>query len=393
MKAFYLPLALMFWPALLPAAMLPLEDGELSDVTGQALLVSDYIPPSGTAGSNTDFGFFRLGVDAEVSVNMNIDRLQLGCGGFNDVIRAGCDIDLDYVTFMGLNAAQNGPAGNRGTDAASRRAAVESDLVMTRPYLELAIRNPASTSAREVAGFKVGAQAVTGFFGIGCAPATPGCDGVHKGINNFSGYMNASMNGIARFTTGLGNGTACIGNPTDNPNCSGPEFYNFGGGVPKRVDGNNFSTITENQTSTAFAGTRFDEIYARGVRLNSVYGANGLIDLLNPDEMYATMRVRMKEVHGFILNNTQDFGLSFQREDVAYPRYNKTGSSYPASQGWWMNVPSIQLADLDPATVNMGCPSLCLGLLSAFGAPGIDIGYPDLRDTPPVNCYGTLRFC
>ena len=164
--------------------------------------------------------------------------------------------------------------------------------------------------------------------------------------------------------------------------------------MPQRVDGNDFSGITGNQTSTAFAGTRFDEIYARGVRLNNVYGGSGLIGLLNPNEMYVMIRLRMKEVHGFLLNNTQDFGLSFQRENVAYPRYNKTGYSYTASQGWWMNVPSIQLANLDPATVDLGCPGfLCAGLLDSFSAPGVDIGYPDLKDTPPVNCYGTLRFC
>lgn len=403
MKAFYLPLALMFWPALVPAAMVALEDGELSDVTGQALLVSDYIPPSGGAGSNTDFGFFRLALDAEVSVNMNIDRLQLGCGGFNDVIRAGCDIDLEYVSFMGLNPTKTGPAGNKGADAASRRAAVGSDMVLTRPYLELAIRNPTSVNDREIAGFKVGAQSVTGYFGVGCAPSSPGCGTQHRGINSFSGYLNAFMNGIVPFGTGLGDGKACIGSPP-NPTTGAvggygpcpitagvPEFYSYGNGVPVRVDGNDFSAVTADRTSTAFAGTRISELQIRGVILNRVHAAGGVIGLLNPDQMFASLSVRMNEVHGFIFNDTQDFGLSFQREDVAYPRYNKTtGYSYPASQGWWMNVPSVQLAGLAPAKVD-ACG--LVDCLSAFSAPGLQVGYPDLKDTPPVNCYGTLRFC
>lgn len=394
MNVRFLMFALIAWPTFV-LAMLPLADEELSDITGQALLVSDYIPPSGAAGSDTDFGFFRLGLDAEVLVNMNIDRLQLGCGGFNEVIRpASCDIDLEFVSFMGLNATQDGPAGNRGTSAAERKAAVDSDMLLMRPYLELAIRNPGSANNREIAGFKVGSESVTGFMGVGCAPSSPGCGATHRGITNFSGYINAFMNGITRFTTGLGNGTACIGNMPSNPNCGGPEFYNYGGGVPSRVDGNDFSGITANRTSTAFAGTRFNEIYARGVRLNNVYGGSGLIGLLDPDEMYVTLRLRMNEVHGFILNDTEDFGLSFQREQVAYPKYDKTGYSYPASQGWWMNVPSVFLKDIDTATVDLGCPGLiCLGLLDSFSAPGINIDYPDLRDTPPVNCYGTARFC
>src|SRR5690554_153621 len=129
---------------------------ESSSVTGQALLVSDYIPPSGASGSNTDFGFYRMGLDAEVSTNINIDRLQFGCGGYNEVIKTGCDIDMEFVSFMGLNAASNGPAGNKETSTAARKAAVESDFKLLRPYIELAIRNPGSANDREVAGFKFG---------------------------------------------------------------------------------------------------------------------------------------------------------------------------------------------------------------------------------------------
>lgn len=109
--------------------MQALADRDLAEVTGQALFVSDRIAPTGAAGSVTDFTFHRMGLDVELAMNANIDKLQLGCGGFNESIASNaCDIDFDFVRFMGRNGTSGG-------------APVTSDFKLTRPYIELAIRN------------------------------------------------------------------------------------------------------------------------------------------------------------------------------------------------------------------------------------------------------------
>lgn len=130
------------------------------------------------------------------------------------------------------------------------------------------------------------------------------------------------------------------------------------------------------------------------VPLRNLHGASGILRILQGADMYAIMDARLSDVHGFELNQTQDFFLSFQRERIAYPNYDKTSYAAPANAGWWMNVPSVELRDLEPATVDLGCPgALCLGLLGSFSAPGIYAGYPDLQSNPPVNCYGGASFC
>ncbi len=68
-----------------------LTDSELSAETGQALFNMSYIGPGGS-NPNVDTGFYKLGMEAQLDLNANIKKLQLGCGG---VKGAGCDIDLD----------------------------------------------------------------------------------------------------------------------------------------------------------------------------------------------------------------------------------------------------------------------------------------------------------
>ena len=59
-------------------AMTELNDADLSGVTGQALFVADKIV--GPAGGSTfdDFTYYRVGFDAELGVNANIDSMKLG---------------------------------------------------------------------------------------------------------------------------------------------------------------------------------------------------------------------------------------------------------------------------------------------------------------------------
>ncbi|MDC5073058.1 hypothetical protein NRA08_18460, partial [Acinetobacter baumannii] len=116
----------------------------------------------------SNVGFYKLGLEAELEINANIRKLQLGCGGVNGA--GGCDIDFDNVSLSGV--------------ADTREGRVASDAQLTNPFLEFAIKNPNSASTREVAGIRLSAEAVEGLLTIGTEnSATP------NGINSLSGYM------------------------------------------------------------------------------------------------------------------------------------------------------------------------------------------------------------
>lgn len=351
-------------------AMAPMSESELESVAGQGLIVSETI--EGT-GPGAGFNFMRMGLDAEVSLNANIDRLQLGCGGFNESIRTGCDIDMDYVRLMGRS-----PSGvdNPNQVDGNPRAGdpVTSDFVMTRPYIEIAMKGSGTT--REVAGIKISSQETTGFFGVGRNDG-----GTHTGLNSFSGYMNVYLSGYVQFDTSVGSGYACIGEPAGHTECANSpdgELYN--------------NSDFNSDSKTVFKGTRLEEIHMESVPLRNLHGADGILGWLEGNDMYAVMDARLKDVHGFEFNQTQDFFLSFQRESIAYPNYDKSGYAEPTNAGWWMNVPKIELRDLEPAPVDLTDVGL-LDLLGSFSEPGVYAGYPNLQSVPPDNCYGGAVFC
>jgi len=105
--------------------MIPLEDNDLRQVAGQGLILNDKISGSELVGANAysePFDFYRMGLNGELEMNMNISKLQLGCGGINDHLSgfAGCDIDIDYASLMGRNGTEPGASG--------------SPFKLTRPY-------------------------------------------------------------------------------------------------------------------------------------------------------------------------------------------------------------------------------------------------------------------
>lgn len=355
------------------AAMVPIDDDGLAEVTGQALFLSDKITPNslpgaGGANSSTDFTFYRVGLDVLLSLNLNIDKLQLGCGGVNDAINSSvCDIDMDYVRFMGRGAGQTSPDGFPIDGAGDP---VTSDFQLVRPYLEIAVRNDSSKTAREVAGIKIGSESADGYFGVGRFNSSNN----HVGINAVSGYLNASIIGYLRFTSGLGNGAACIGPATQSSECNGLSPFNA--------------------PASRTTGTRQTRLQTPSLLLQNLHGASGLLSLFEGADQYANLDVDLDYLHGFALNNTQDFFMSMQREQIRYPTFNKAGYAVTANTGWWMNVPSVELYGLDPPVTDLGCPGfLCIGLLDAFGQPGIGVSNPDLGSRPPDNCYGNTLFC
>lgn len=391
-----------------PSGMEPLNDDELAEVSGQALFVSDHIEPSSEGGltgapgdGSADFDFYRMGMDVELGMNMNISKLQLGCGGVNESVMSGaCDIDMDYVRFMGRDGSSASPAGP------------QSDFTLTRPMISLAIEDDNDPTSRSVAGIKVGAEAVDGFISVGrrytdnvtneenggtCDPTAESGSGVvncHSGINTLSGFIGAEMSAeftINCTTSGCPNSDACVGY------VSGNSIGGCGSGAGDRL----FLDV---------AGTRMDELALYDALLGVDAGA--LLSFLGIEEGYAQLTADLRGLHGFSLENTGDFFLSFQRERIAWPRFSKTtpssdemtacnsnlpsnpdrcGSAYavPANTGWWMNVPRARVMDIQGANQSMGVTELA----SALSSPGLAINNPELDMTPASNCYGDATFC
>lgn len=342
------------------AALTPMDESELSSVTGQALIVSDRLagPASGVSSNHS---FYRMLMDVDIELNMNIDRLQLGCGGYNEGTTANvCDIDLEYVRLMGLGAGQPGAPG-AGDPAVS-------SFKLNRPYIEIAVKNDGDATLREIVGFKIGSARTEGYFGIGRYDSSlPGCDPsavagqaafmCHRGINRFSGFMNARLEGGAYGCFAL------FGCSVD-------------GVAPEDQD-----LVATFDTIIQVYGTRWNRVITQITATSTDTGFEVGVDL----------NQHLRFLHGFALDPSRpqyaadDFFLSFQREQVRYPTYNKSQShSFAANPGWWMNTPLAELTGLKAYDVEASSGSLFANT---------DLTDPEIGQRPPDNCFGSLTFC
>lgn len=156
--------------ALFPAQMKQLSDSELSQVRGGALMSLGYTAPNDATNSmvGQGIGFYKLGMEAEIQLNANINKLQLGCGGMNGA--GGCDIDIDNLSLSGI------------ADTNTDRAA--SDAILTNPFIEFAIKNPDSASTRQIVGLRLSAEKLVGLLTAGTQNSN-----TTNGINSLSGYL------------------------------------------------------------------------------------------------------------------------------------------------------------------------------------------------------------
>lgn len=450
------------WPTIAVAAsargMVALADEEMAAVGGQGLFLSDKIVGTNLLGGSNlhaayhnPFTYYRMGLDAKLSMNINIAKLQLGCGGVNDALnRFACDLDMDYVRFMGTNGSTS-PAGY---GAYAGTAGGDSAFQMVRPYLELAVKNDGNPATREVVGIKFGAESVTGALSIGrnyptgatnlengyagstTGSAAPGPGPITNTCNNAAQFGNATLacdSGINSASGFLGveisaklgivgdvcltalcllpialDATGCVGRLTiPTTGCGGD---NSSGGEPTYLDAN---------------GSRFTSLTLGSIPLRAA--GEGVVQLLNTigiDNIYATLYMDLRLLHHVTFNNSPDFFISFQRERVAYPSYGKQpltasvpagnpefdacgasarypagsiparcGSSYglPANTGWWLNAPVVKFMDIQ-ASLNLGEVPFS-NLLNAFGPPGIRIDNPKFGLIAARNCYGAAHFC
>lgn len=415
------------------AGLMELDDASLSDTTAQAgsLIITDRILPNSLAGAGSantyaNFTFHRMGIDGKLDFNANISKLQLGCGGANDLLTGpACDIDIDYVSFMGINGAGNAPDP----------AGAASTFKMTRPFLEIAVKNDSNPALREVVGFRIGAQNINGALGMGreyttsttnlerggtCNPSATVGAGVaacHSGINRISGFLSIEMSAAIRARANI----MGIFPNTDLDTCFGrmsPAQFSCGPGTtPFFVDA---------------GGTRLDTLHVAAAKLlinNIDLGCNfwnwaicypaQLFSNVLINEGYGQLRIGLPAVHYLLTPNTENFFLSFQRERVSWPNYSKTtppsniaydacnpaygqvsprcSSAYApaANTGWWLNAPGAKLLNINspdrlvlPGTLDAGT------LLSLLGPEGqLIINDPRVSLPRPDNCHGPAKFC
>ncbi|MFN3712124.1 MAG: hypothetical protein ACK4SX_00540 [Alcanivoracaceae bacterium] len=427
------------------SAMMPLDDDQLANVVGQSgsLFVSDYIGPNELVGAPADgtanFSFYRMGMDVKLAMNLNIDKFQLGCGGVNDFLTpsVACDLDIDYLGFMGINAAANRPAYNAANADVNGNFGPDSAFELLRPYMELAIKNDGSPTMREVVGIKLGGERINGairmgrdYLGLGsglgqepslinqehggtCNPsATTGAGVVncHSGLNSISGYL-AGLELSAGFRARATLCTVFLG-------CVWPFYI----GIPVNMDGCigriNYSPCSANDTPFFIdaGGTRMDNLYVAAAKLNLAPDLLLGFDL----EGYGSLELNTRQVHYLLTPNSSGFFLSLQRESVSWPHYEKApppnnlqfdacnpaygqvtarcSSAYAprANTGWWLSASNAKMLDLRPGnTIVLPGSYNSIQLLSALGPDNspIHINNPRLDFVAARNCYGTAIFC
>ena len=201
-------------------AMTALDDQALSQVDGQALLNLTKEP-----GTN-NIEFFKLGMNAELSLNANIKSLQLGCGG--DKGADACDIDISELSFGCVTGAKGvcitqetsiagQPKGIDYDNSVANQKALK-DFVLTNPFYQFAIQNGKQASTRQVVGIRVGADKAEGPMSIG-------------NMNSFSGFLTGKTNLNIAAETNIA--VTCKGGTEGCSNENASKFSGTAYGLPK----------------------------------------------------------------------------------------------------------------------------------------------------------------
>lgn len=427
-----------------------LTDSEMSAMTGQSLFTLQYLAPGDTGNAYTsssgNIGFYKFGMEAELAINANIKKLQLGCGGVNGA--GACDIDIDNFSLSGNPGALTGSVvdGVQTATLEDSVARVQSDARLINPFIKLAIKNPNSASTRELIGVQLGSEQMFGLLTFGEQNTT-----TPNGINSLSGYMNiGSATGIAmteartmtKATAGNKNMTGRI-TITDlgaNLNFSS-DTYNLAltpaaatvVTTPTVVSGKRMSSVNLSGSATvapiSFSGTMTANAEVLGLSIPLEKNVTGTITGL-------TATVPIVQSLGFIHKlpiNGNSFSMSVQGQNLRWP-----GAAGDALRGWWMAFEDqIDIGNISPALPvpitdavlsqalgPQGCtsttaPGINCALYKdpieckAFGSPNcfggnLPVGFVDITGTNvnfPLsnlqlsaqsfapNCYGGLKSC
>ncbi|MEN8281901.1 hypothetical protein ABFO69_09680 [Acinetobacter gerneri] len=396
-----------------------LNDAELSEVNGQALLSLSYIDPKDSANTmkGQGVGFYKLGLEAELELNANIKKLQLGCGGVNGA--KGCDIDIDNLSLSGISDTREGR--------------VTSDAKLTNPFIEFAIKNPEKASTREVVGLRLSAEKVLGLLSAGTENTT-----TPNGINSLSGYLKINPTTGTGYTAARNMGYADTGQSINGnirtsflliPIVTGFQSndYNLMLDSAKADINLNGTTISGNRMSSVQLDglAKINQLNFSGNLAASLNITGGLLTLqkqVSGNITGLTANISVDENLGYIhkipLNNP--FSLSLQSQNVWWP-----GAAASAQKGWWLAVEDpVNIGDVSPAqkivitndvlkqvvgpissyiTNNpVQCSLLqCIGGALSVGnvnLPNTSVNFP-LKDLQlsnqnfAPNCYGNLKFC
>lgn len=397
------------------SGMTALSDEQLGDVTGQALLMMDSRPGQGISSG---LNFYKVGLDAAVDLNLNIAKLQLGCGGVNG---PGCDIDIDRLSLSG-----NCDSGRPGCSAS-----------LTRPFFEFAIDENQDSGLREIVGFRLSAEMAEGLLTAGEN------NGIPNGINSLSGYLNiAGTSGRARTAAAefreVLSGRLCV---TVFGGCLAPADFTTNDSplklpsMPVNFDVAGFEAYGSRMQSvqigakTTISGIPFSEASgsrkatALGITLNKVFFTTQLNNL-NVD---IQIDQDLGMVHRIPVANP--FSLSMQSRHLLWP-----DAPVAAERGWWLafsdpiNIGELNAADnyevdissvfpdvavkisdyLTKNRINVSASSVIGGVfggdvktypspidLSNYSAAQLsisDIPLGAVQNVTP-NCWGNSRFC
>ncbi|MND24926.1 hypothetical protein D3C80_153510 [compost metagenome] len=420
--------SLCFSSAYAASTLVPMSDSELSATRGQALMSMSYIAPTDSANleklrdSNSNVGFYKLGLDADLELNANIKKLQLGCGGANGA--GACDIDIDNLSLSGLSETNDGRAS--------------SSAKLTNPFIEFAIKNPNSASTREVAGVRLSAESIQGLLTFGSENTA-----TKNGINSFSGYM---------VTQATGGTVSTAARPTG----SGLTQDNLGTQITGRAKGTllGLNIINTNFRSTSYdlglssaSGSLFlpsqvisgkrittanltGTANVSGINLTGTIAADTDLIITIAGNLSGTINnlgvnVAVNEDLGYFhkvnLNGTAA-SLSLQGQNLQW-----TGAKSVSQAGWWLELSNpIDIGDVTPqsqvvitddvvkATLGkvsqyltnnpVDCGTLAINcLLGNIDVSTVDLTgqYVPMNLTNLVlknqsfapNCYGNLKFC
>ncbi len=381
--------SLCFSSAYAGSTLVPMSDAELSATRGQALMSMSYIAPTDAASNsstNGNMGFYRLALDAQLELNANIKKLQLGCGGVNGAGACDIDIDIDYLSLSG---------GTVDSTSAERAA---SSAVITNPFLEFAVKNPNSASTREIQGFRLSAKSLSGLLTFGLQNGDAA-----SGINSLSGYLVTKPTG---------------GTVTTNP------YY----GITQDETGTAITGRAQfigNVATLPFTSTDYNLNLGAGsgtLSMGQQIITGNVTGTVNNLDVNVAIKQSLGYFHAAQLNGSAGY-LSVQGVNILWPEAAST-----AQTGWWLELTNpIDIGQITPtgsvdialATINDALgqvssylnsnPVACGPLALSCLAGNLPIGNVDLAGKTPAsmsltnvvlqkqnfsaNCYGSLKFC
>ena len=409
-----------------------MSEQEMSQIAGQALFNTSYLAPSAsvTVNPNTDIGFYKLGLEATLALNANIQSLQLGCGGSKAAGPQGgtCDIDIRDIRLSGI--VPTIAAGASGVDAGP-----DSDFVLNNPFVEFAIRNPTSASTREIVGFRLGAGSALGTLSFGANPSSANSD--DTGIVSLSGQLPTTVDKGTipiRIVSGLltgSTGTAYTKsfNPTYDdidPNNGNTDAGFCGGFLQGGCDADSATRGPIFAYQKQLVVNRAQQIVidnnSRSGRFLNLYAnvsAGVTIDIENID---ASINQGLRFIHEVKVRNStggaaSDFGLSLQKQALiwqktgitlnngfgqqttfadangngttGYTTNNYATFNAAAQPGWWLNLPEAEISNWTGAELQL-TSNQAISTLFGTQQNYTDL---DLGQQPVDNCYGGLTFC